>query len=722
MSTEARERIRKAGPLLLGALVACTFAAAGLTSTLADPPFELLLHAMIFVAAGTSALATIFNRSSSWIGALIVITAIATLPARTMSLGALGPVISAEAMGDPDLMMATMLAWMMVGFCFMLSARRNVLFCLVTGLGMFGLLATVNLNTVMMFYFAIMVFASVFVWGYERLLDLEEGSVKGSKRVAVVRESRDWARIARTQALAGTLLVGPVIAVGLLVGTALYTVGPRLYLNPGGMQNYSRWIQISLLSYGGMINSFYVGRGPVNLPGVPAMEIKADKGALWRGQAFDYYTGRGWNKNTERTAEIPSGNEWQRIPRTDGVVGERMTQSVRLTGFESRALFAAARPVAVRMPDQRVGARRVRHRVEMDAYGCLSTRFLMQRGVEYEIESVMPPTDAETLRACSDRYPPAMIEACVKQVTPAAMAALEKIVAEVTAEATTPYDKVVALRDYIEHECVYSARSPAIPSRDDAAAYFITRSKTGACDLFATSLAVMCRLAGVPARVATGFITGAWKQDKQAFVPLQRDAHAWAEIYFPGVGWVPFDAAAERMAAGEEYVLPVSLAQLRRRLGAAAEKFTGVLLVIAGVAAIVSALLGPGVFVRWLRARLAPTPTRERMGETLRWFARRASRMAGIKAERWRTPRELSEALVGAGLAGAPSARDHLERFTDMFCAQRYGRREPSKGQARRMAKQAREVLRVLGQRQRRNAEDAENDNNSAGERPRQNG
>jgi len=602
-------------------------------------------------------------------------------------------------MGDPDLLMATMLAWLMVGFCFMLSARRNVIFCLVTGLGMFGLISTVNLNTVMLLYFAIMVFASVFVWGYEHLLNLEEGSVKGRKRVGVVRKSRDWARIARTQALAGTLLVAPVIAVGLLVGTALYTVGPRLYLNPGGIQNYSRWIQISLLSYGGMINSFYVGRGPVNLPGVPAMEIKADKGALWRGQAYDFYTGRSWDKNNQRTVEMPGDGEWLRVPGTERLVGERLTQKVRVTGIESRALFAAARPVAVKIPSQSIRGRGIHYRIEMDAYGCLAARFLMQRGVEYEIESVMPPTDAETLRACPTRYPPEIVTTCVEQVTPAALVALEGIVAEVTADASTPYDKVVALRDYIEHECVYSARAPAISSREDAAAYFVTRSRTGACDLFATSLAVMCRIAGVPARVATGFITGAWQQDKQAFVPLQRDAHAWAEVYFPGLGWIPFDAAAERVAGGEEYVLPVTLAQLRRRLGAAADKFAGVLLVIAGVAAIISALLGPGVFVRWLRARLAPKPTRERMSETLRWFARRASRMAHMRAEKWRTPRELSRALVAAGLAGEPSTRDRLERFTEMFYAQRYGRREPSKGQARRMAKQAREVLRSLGRR-----------------------
>lgn len=699
MSAEARERISKAAPLLLGALVVCNFAAAGLTSTLDDPPFELLLHTMIFVAVGTSALAILFNKSSSWLGAIIVITAVATLPARTMSLGALGPVISAEAMGDPDLMMATMLAWLMVGFCFMLSARRNVIFCLVTALGMFGLIATVNLNTAMLFYFAIMIFASVFVWGYEHLLNLEEGVGEGARHVGVVRKSHNWAQIARTQALAGTLLVAPVIVIGLLVGTVLYTVGPRLYLNPGGMHNYSRWIQISLLSYGGMLNSFYVGRGPVNLPGVPAMEIKAKQGALWRGQAYDFYTGRGWNKNTEQMVQMRSDGEWLRVPGTEHLIGERLTQKVRVTGIESRALFAAARPVAVKMPAQSVHGRNVHYRIGMDAYGCLTSRFVMQRGVEYEIESIMPPTDGEILRACPDNYPPAIVESCVKQVTPAALAALEGIVAEVTTDAATPYDKVVALRDYIEHECVYSTRTPAISSREDAAAFFVTRSKTGACDLFATGLAVMCRIAGVPARVATGFITGAWQEDKQAFVPLQRDAHAWAEIYFPGVGWVPFDAAAERVASGEEYVLPVTLAQLRRRLGAAADKFAGVLLVIAGVIAIISALLGPGMIVRGLRARLAPKPTREHMSETLRWFAARASRMARMRAERWRTPRELSDALVAAGLASVPTTRERLERFTDMFYAQRYGRREPSKGQARRMAKQARELLRALGRR-----------------------
>ena len=61
----------------------------------------------------------------------------------------------------------------------------------------------------------------------------------------------------------------------------------------------------------------------------------------------------------------------------------------------------------------------------------------------------------------------------------------------------------------------------------------------------------MARSVGIPARLATGFVPGTRDALTGQFVVRERDAHAWAEIYFPGVGWQPFDPTASVPLAGD---------------------------------------------------------------------------------------------------------------------------------------------------------------------------
>ena len=60
----------------------------------------------------------------------------------------------------------------------------------------------------------------------------------------------------------------------------------------------------------------------------------------------------------------------------------------------------------------------------------------------------------------------------------------------------------------------------------------------------------MARSVGIPARLATGFVPGNRDSLTGQFVVREHDAHAWAEIYFPGVGWQPFDPTADGAARG----------------------------------------------------------------------------------------------------------------------------------------------------------------------------
>lgn len=690
MQAEGREHLRRTGPLLLATLVACWAAAFALNNTLAEPAFELLLYVMVLVGVGTSAVLGMRGWSGTVIGVTVIAVAAAGMAQRMSPTPVLSLLYPPEVLADEDLAWATLWAWMMVGFCFMLARRQNVLFPVVSGLAIYGLVATVNLNTAVLVGFAVFIFTVVFIWGYEHLLNMGESIPHDGRR------RDDWLRIARTQALASTLLVGLVLAVGLALGSALYLLGPRLYVGPGGMMRYARWIQVSLLSYGGNISSFRVGIGPVNLPAVPAIKVRADHPALWRGAVFDYYTGSGWTRQFTGTRTLQmEADGWYVVPGAERLSGKRNRQLVTVMGMEGRMLYCAAQPVRVRMTQRSYDATRLRYRPEIDDYGALSTAYQLIPGSEYEVISVMPPTDPEVLRAAPARYPDRIVTNYIEQIPVQAEVELGPLVQEIVADARTPYDRVQAIRDFLASNCVYTTRAPAVPRGEDAASFFVTKRRRGACDLFATSMAVMCRLAGVPARVATGFQIGQYDPQEQAYIPRQRDAHAWAEVYFPGVGWVPFDISAQE-ADDQRDSFFFATRGWHRRVARLAGQIWRVLLIIAGAAAVLSAALGPSVLLRWLRSRIRPRSHRERIGETFEWFRRRVAKLAAIRAERWQTPAELRGALAVVGLGIRPRASALLDEFTQYFYDYRYGRREPTAADVRAIRHNARRLLREL--------------------------
>ncbi len=133
---------------------------------------------------------------------------------------------------------------------------------------------------------------------------------------------------------------------------------------------------------------------------------------------------------------------------------------------------------------------------------------------------------------------------------PATRTILREVAAQVRArsEANTPAQKARAVASYLRATCWYSLRAPAVPPTADATVFFLTDSRRGACDMFASSAALLLREMGVPARVATGFLdpnsadsTMEDAQGRTVKILRERDSHAWVEYYVPDFGWLSFD-------------------------------------------------------------------------------------------------------------------------------------------------------------------------------------
>lgn len=111
----------------------------------------------------------------------------------------------------------------------------------------------------------------------------------------------------------------------------------------------------------------------------------------------------------------------------------------------------------------------------------------------------------------------------------------------------TPYEAAIAIQSHLRgEEFTYSLElEPAEPG-EDAIVHFL-RTRTGYCQQFATTMTLLARARGIPARVAIGFLPGT--ADGEERLVRASDAHAWPELYFEGLGWMPFEPTAGQTSA-----------------------------------------------------------------------------------------------------------------------------------------------------------------------------
>ena len=134
---------------------------------------------------------------------------------------------------------------------------------------------------------------------------------------------------------------------------------------------------------------------------------------------------------------------------------------------------------------------------------------------------------------------------------------------QVTSAATNNYDRATAIQNYLRDNFRYTLDPSAIEPKDPIDS-FLFKSKSGYCEYFAASMAVMLRTLNIPSRLVNGFQTGSYNRIGKDFVVRARDAHSWVEVYFPNYGWITFDPTPAdpnpiRAGAWDDYVDALNL-------------------------------------------------------------------------------------------------------------------------------------------------------------------
>ncbi len=87
---------------------------------------------------------------------------------------------------------------------------------------------------------------------------------------------------------------------------------------------------------------------------------------------------------------------------------------------------------------------------------------------------------------------------------------------------------------------------------------FLFDLQMGYCDYYATSMVVLSRAVGLPARAVVGYVGGQYEEENDRYLVSEADAHTWVEIYFGEFGWIPFEpTAAMDLIVDDEPSLPL---------------------------------------------------------------------------------------------------------------------------------------------------------------------
>ena len=254
--------------------------------------------------------------------------------------------------------------------------------------------------------------------------------------------------------------------------------------------------------------------------------IRSDEPLLWRGGTLDSFDGVRWSDTT-----TPVGNDGTELAR--GVAFRTVEQDVEILNARSDVLFGGYEIVRA------TGVFATRN---SDASWSVDEPF--EEGDTYEVTSQIPQPTEDQLQAAGTAYPSVVEEKFLQlpDSTPDVVGeTADRIEEGGDYDTSTPYNAARAVERYLIYDggFVYNL-DVSYRRADQAIEEFLGDGKEGFCTQFSTSMALILRDMGIPSRVVYGATSGEEVDDGE-YVVTGSNMHTWVEVYFPDVGWYPFN-------------------------------------------------------------------------------------------------------------------------------------------------------------------------------------
>jgi transglutaminase-like putative cysteine protease len=257
----------------------------------------------------------------------------------------------------------------------------------------------------------------------------------------------------------------------------------------------------------------------------------------WRTLTYAIYTGSGWT-NPSVSAEDVSAD--QALIEAQNPNYRVIHAEVTFPNNTGERLYWAGALVRADVPFKAAWI----HKAEDDTLLDADMLAALATVESYHAESVLLNVSAQDLRDSPSVYPDWVRDRflALPDSVPERVLALAR---DLTASEPNAYDRALAIQNYLR-EFPYTLDISTPPTGRDVTDYFLFDLKQGYCDYYATSMVVLARAAGLPARLVVGYANGSYDPERAQYIVTENYAHSWVEIYFANIGWVEFEPTANQ--------------------------------------------------------------------------------------------------------------------------------------------------------------------------------
>ncbi|WP_433945440.1 transglutaminase-like domain-containing protein [Paenibacillus sp. SN-8-1] len=370
-----------------------------------------------------------------------------------------------------------------------------------------------------------------------------------------------------------TAVLGGIIGVATIVGSLPIQPAKPLSLQQA-VASMEAWTQTELAAstrghnnlsgYGN--NDSDLG-GPLTLNNKVFFTATSPYPTYYRGESKSTYTGRGWTQQDQETSPLSLDG---RIPSEESVRsgGEELIQSITFKEPQTGRVVLVGGGIPVKVnrltngkqdlpfhnlmtfPDSGL----IQYSNDTESQNIHASSAGSSHSPDellgYEI-TVREQKESPDVLNRSKGEDPVSISSMYNELPDTLPKEVRDLGDKLTKGSRSRYEAVKSVQSYLKNNYKYSLDPKSLPSGQDFTANFLFVQKIGYCDHFSTAMAVLLRTQGIPARWVKGFASGQKsEEDPHQFTVSYSDAHSWVEVYFPGVGWVPFDPTPGFESAG----------------------------------------------------------------------------------------------------------------------------------------------------------------------------
>lgn len=274
----------------------------------------------------------------------------------------------------------------------------------------------------------------------------------------------------------------------------------------------------------------------------------------WRGESKNVYTGQGWAESGTDRILLNNTGDTLAIPATSGSLagetsgaGAIFEQTVIFSKPEIRniPLFTGGLPAGTgrlyidKNLEEKAGGGIL---YDVSSNAAFSNLERNEKLYGYKVRVQPQQYTLDQLKQATGVDPEEVTMQQSLQLPQQLPSRVRGLGTELVGQGSNRYESVTAVMNYLQSNYTYNLNTSLPQSGHDFVDDFLFESKIGYCDHFSTAMTVLLRSGGVPARWVKGFAPGELiAANSNQYDVSYSDAHSWVEVYFPGIGWVPFD-------------------------------------------------------------------------------------------------------------------------------------------------------------------------------------